>query len=235
LTASASLAPAYFDALYARDADPWNFASSDYERAKYDATMAALPTQEVSAAFEVGCSIGVLTRRLAERCASLLAIDVADAALAQARARCAGLGQVEIRRMRIPEEWPDRVFDLILLSEVLYYLSPDDVARAASRTRACLSRGGAVLLVHYILPTDYPCSGDVASEIFIANAGLIPIGLSGDRSGPRAPGEGSDALRHFHEFVPSVLACIEDGLVGVPDAVAEKVGPQELPDVFHGI
>ena len=64
---------------------------------------------------------------------------------------------------------------------------------------------------------------------------LIPIGLSGDRSRPRAPGEGSDALRHFHEFVPSVLACIEDGLVGVPDAVAEKVGPQELPDVFHGI
>jgi cyclopropane fatty-acyl-phospholipid synthase-like methyltransferase len=174
MTGRTSLPPAYFDNLYANNGDPWRFASSDYERAKYDATMAALPAPRFSAGFEVGCSIGVLTRQLADRCASLLAVDVADAALAQARARCTGLRHVTIQRMRIPTEWPDRVFDLVLLSEVLYYLSPDDIAQAASRTRACLSRLGAILLVHYILPTDYPCSGDIAAEIFIANVGLAP-------------------------------------------------------------
>ncbi len=174
VTPGASLPAAYFDALYARDADPWGFASSDYERAKYDATMAALPAGRFAAGFEVGCSIGILTHRLAERCASLLAVDVADAALAQTRARCAGLSHVEIRRMRVPNEWPDGRFDLILLSEVLYYLSPDDVARTAMRVRAGLSPDGAVLLVHYILPTDYPSSGDAATETFIANAGLMP-------------------------------------------------------------
>jgi len=170
----ASIPPAYFEALYAADPDPWGFVSSDYERAKYDATMAALPAHTFAAALEVGCSIGLLARRLARRCASLLAVDVADAALAQARARCAGLDHVEIRRLRIPQEWPDGAFDLILFSEILYYLSPDDVARTALRTRAALSPGGAVLLVHYILPTDYPCSGDTASEIFIAGAKLAP-------------------------------------------------------------
>lgn len=167
-----SLPPAYFESLYAREPDPWRFANSEYERAKYDATLAHLPRTSFSAGFEVGCSIGVLTRRLAERCASLLAVDVADAALAQARVRCAGLRHVTIRRMRVPDEWPDGAFDLIVLSEVLYYLSPDAVARVASRTRSSLAANGVAMLVHYTLPTDYPLSGDAASEIFIANAGL---------------------------------------------------------------
>lgn len=174
MTARSSLPPAYFERLYDADPDPWRFATSAYERAKYDATLAALPRPRFAAAFEVGCSIGVLTQRLAERCGCLLATDVAEAALAEARRRCAGLPDVAIRRLRIPGEWPDGVFDLVLLSEVLYYLSPDDVARAAARTRACLADDGVVLLVHYILPTDYPCSGDAAADIFIAESGLAP-------------------------------------------------------------
>jgi cyclopropane fatty-acyl-phospholipid synthase-like methyltransferase len=170
----ASLPNHYFDALYAADPDPWRFASSDYESAKYDATLAALPKACFSACFEVGCSIGVLTRRLADRCASLVAVDLADAALEQARARCAALPHVAILRLRVPDEWPAGSFDLIVFSEVLYYLSANDIAQAAARTRNSLSSGGAILLVHYILPTDYPCSGDDATEIFIANAGLTP-------------------------------------------------------------
>ncbi|MDR3535414.1 MAG: SAM-dependent methyltransferase [Acetobacteraceae bacterium] len=175
MSAQTSIPPDYFDALYAQDADPWRFASSDYERAKYAATLAALPMARCDAAFEVGCSIGVLTRQLAERCSTLLAVDVAEAALAQARRRCAGLDRVTVQRMRIPGEWPDRQFDLIVLSEVLYYLSPIDVVRTAARTQASLAPGGTVLLVHYTLPMDYPCDGNEASEIFIATSGLAVI------------------------------------------------------------
>ena len=41
-----------FEARYQRDEDPWNFASSPYEQAKYDRTLAALgrcaaPSSEV--------------------------------------------------------------------------------------------------------------------------------------------------------------------------------------------
>ena len=89
--------------------------------------------------------------------------------------RCAELDHVAIRRMQVPQEWPPGRFDLILFSEVLYYLSPADVARAARCTRGSLRQGGTVLLVHYILPTDYPCTGDVASGIFIAEMGRVPI------------------------------------------------------------
>ena len=71
----ASLPSAYFEAIYQADADPWRFATSDYEREKYAATLAALPLQAYRSGFEVGCSIGVLTSQLARRCDRLLAVD----------------------------------------------------------------------------------------------------------------------------------------------------------------
>jgi cyclopropane fatty-acyl-phospholipid synthase-like methyltransferase len=172
MSTGGSLSAAYFDALYARKNDPWCFASSSYEEAKYAATLQSLPTARFANAFEVGCSIGVLTRLLANRCARLLAVDVAEAALVQARQRCSGVHQVAFERLKVPDDWPQQTFDLIVLSEMLYYLSPEDIARTAHQSRASLRAQGSVLLVHYILPTDYPCSGDTATQIFIAEARL---------------------------------------------------------------
>lgn len=169
---------AYFEALYAADPDPWRFASSDYERRKYQATLAALPDRAWTAAFEVGCSIGVLTRLLAPRCGRLLAIDAAERPLAQARDATRDLPQVEIACRRVPEQWPDERFDLILFSEVLYFLSPDDVARTALLARASLLPGGVVALVNWTghrpdEPGGDPCSGDQAADLFIAAAGPL--------------------------------------------------------------
>jgi hypothetical protein len=73
MTSKPSLQPDYFDAIYQRDPDPWQFATSEYEAGKYRATLAALPRKHYRNGFEVGCSIGVLTRMLAERCDDLLA------------------------------------------------------------------------------------------------------------------------------------------------------------------
>jgi cyclopropane fatty-acyl-phospholipid synthase-like methyltransferase len=175
MTTRASISRAYFEELYAREEDPWRFASSAYEHEKYATTLAALPKAKYESAFEIGCSLGVLTQRLAERCESLLAVDVADAALARVRARCAGLDHVQIRQMHIPNEWPDDSFDLVVVSELLYFLTPADIMLTAARSRDCLRPGGAVVLVHYILPTDYPSTGDEAAETFIGGIGLSPI------------------------------------------------------------
>lgn len=165
-----SLPVSYFDALYERSPDPWSFETSDYERAKYAATLAALPRPRYARALEVGCSIGVLTERLAARCDALLALEPAARALERARARCRDLPHVAFRQARVPEGWPDGRFDLILLSEVVYYLAPDDVARLAARARDAILPGGHVELVHWTRTTDYPLSGDAAAEMFIAAA-----------------------------------------------------------------
>ena len=173
-----SLPPAYFDALYAREPDPWRFATSEYEQAKYAATLEALPRARFASAFEAGCSIGVLTAQLARRCDALLAVDVADAALDQARRACADQPQVRFARMQAPSEWPAGRFDLIVLSEVLYYMSREDVARTADATRASLVPGGLALLVHWTGPTNYPLTADQAAETFFARATLTPVAAS---------------------------------------------------------
>jgi SAM-dependent methyltransferase len=162
-----SLPPDYFEALYRADPDPWRFTDSDYERAKYAETLAALPRDRYARAFEAGCSIGVLTAALAPRCDSLLAVDAADTALADARARCATLPQVRLSRAVLPGDWPlGESFDLMLFSEVLYYLDARDLRRLAACTEASLAPGGDILLVHWIGETDYPLTGDAATGIF---------------------------------------------------------------------
>ena len=134
-----TLEPEYFDALYASDPDPWNFAASPYEQGKYALTIQALPKPRYHSALEVGCSIGVLTRLLASRCDTILAIDAARTPLIEAKHRCADLPSVCFEQMFVPEEWPNAVFDLILLSEVVYYLSREDVDRLAARVTRSLA------------------------------------------------------------------------------------------------
>lgn len=109
----------------------------------------------------------MLTRDLAKRCDRLLAIDAAEAPLREAKRRCADLSAVHFAKMFAPQQWPRGEFDLILLSEVIYYLSADDVRRLASRVARSLGKCGDVVLVHWTGETNYPLSGDEACDIFI--------------------------------------------------------------------
>lgn len=165
--AKKSLAPEYFEKVYAANDDPWNFASSRYEAAKYSATLDSLPKENYRSAFEIGCSIGVLTEQLAARCENLLAIDVNEKALNQAHVRCRNLPHVELRRMQIPEEFPEEKFDLILISEVGYYLNAHDWRKTFEKTVAHLEQGGNVVLIHWTPPVhDYPQTGDEVHDSF---------------------------------------------------------------------
>lgn len=164
-----SLPTEFFEAIYAHDPDPWGFAKFEYERDKYAATLAALPLPRYRAGLEVGCSIGVLTRLLATRCDRLIAVDAAEAPLPAARARNADAPWVDIRRARMPEDWPHEQFDLIVLSEVLYYFSRADLAVLAGRVRQSLRPGGDLVLVHWLPVAEppYPLTGDEAVATFL--------------------------------------------------------------------
>jgi predicted TPR repeat methyltransferase len=164
---------AVFDRLYAKSPDPWNFAGSPYERAKYGATLDALGDRMFDHVLEVGCSIGVLTRRLAPRARALLALDVAQAALDQAIERCRDLPHVAFRRAMIPAEFPDGPFDLMLFSEVLYFLDAADVTRTAVLAQTQLAPGGLVILVNWTGETNTPTTGDDAVRLFSQGAGRL--------------------------------------------------------------
>ena len=162
-----SLAPEYFEGVYNANEDPWNFTTSEYEANKYAATIAALPKNQYDSAFEIGCSIGVLTAKLAERCQMLFAVDVNDKALEQARKRCENLPNVQLAKMLIPNEFPAENFDLIVVSEVGYYLNVEDWKRAQRKIVLHLKSGGNVVLVHWThFVEDYPQTGDAVHDSF---------------------------------------------------------------------
>lgn len=157
---------AYFDAAYAWDPDPWRLSGA-YEREKYAVTLEVLPKLRYEFGLEVGCSIGILTAELTSRCELVLALDAAQAALDEAKRRCSNIANVRFERMFVPGQWPSAIFDLILLSEVIYYMDEEDVERLASRAVQALARSGDIILVHWTGETDYPLSGDEAAELFI--------------------------------------------------------------------
>lgn len=175
MTASA-LDPGYFEALYDADPDPWRFETSDYEDAKYAATLDALPRARYMGAVEVGCSVGVLTARLAPRCDALLGLDVAQAALDRAAERCRDQPQVRFALSTLPGMPPAGRFDLIMLSEVIYYFDEAGVAKLADAVKSMAEPGADVLLVHWLGPTpDYPLTGDAAVAAFEAAASWADV------------------------------------------------------------
>ena len=160
--------PAHFQRIYDASKDPWNYQSSDYEKTKRDATIAALDGRCFRSGLEVGCSIGELTHGLAACCDRLLGVDFIDDALAVARARCGNQPWVSFRNVRVPLEWPEGQFDLIVLSEALYFLSPQDSQTLTALCRRCLAPEGVVLLVNWLDKSpDDPSSGDAAAARFI--------------------------------------------------------------------
>jgi SAM-dependent methyltransferase len=169
---------AYFDQIYATCDDPWGFRSSPYERAKYARTIAALPPRRFRAGLEIGCSIGELTRLLAMHCDTIYGVDVAAAALQTARARCADLANVRFSQMQVPAQWPAGQHDLIVLSEVLYFLSRADIALVTARVRQGLAEGGVVLLVNWRGVADNPTGGDAAADAFVAAAPQLACDLT---------------------------------------------------------
>ena len=164
----ASLPTTYFDDVYRANNDPWSFETSSYERDKYAATLAALPQKRYTNGFEIGCSIGVLSEMLAQRCDKLLSVDASELPLETARKRLAAYPQVVFRQMSIPDEFPDESFDLIVLSEVGYYLSLDSLQRLRQQLLDHLTTGGHLLLVHWtpVVP-DYPLTGDQVHDQFL--------------------------------------------------------------------
>jgi SAM-dependent methyltransferase len=162
----------YFDEMYEGDADPWGFESSPYEHRKYAVTMASLPRLRYGSVFEPGCSIGVLTEMLAARCDFLLATDLVPAALDRARSRLAASSHVTFAPLAVPQEWPEGMFDLVVLSEIAYYFDAADLERLISLVMTSTGVGAQVLGVHWRGTTNYPLGGDEAHEIIDATPEL---------------------------------------------------------------
>lgn len=140
-----------FEARYRADPDPWRYESSAYEREKYRATLDACGPGPFAHALELGASIGVFSALLAPRCRALVTIDAAPTAVLAARHRLARIGGASVHALigELPAAIPHATFDLVLASEILYYLTPGAFDGTLRRLRETMARGARLVAVHW--------------------------------------------------------------------------------------
>ncbi|MEU3847667.1 PIG-L family deacetylase [Micrococcus terreus] len=165
-SADSSRAARIFDQLYRDHQDPWRYLTSWYERRKRLITMAVLPQQRYGTVVEVGSSIGVLTAELAGRAERVLALEASELAVERSRTHLAEHANVQVRQAVLPQDWEDAVpagpgVDLVVLSEVGYFLQPDELRAVLDRAEAALTLSGQLVLCHWRHPIQgWPMDGD---------------------------------------------------------------------------
>ena len=156
----------FFEEKYRASRDPWSFSSSSYELNRYDEIMQLLGNRSFNHGFEPGCSIGVLTERLAGRCRHLFAMDISPSAVALARERCAAHPGVTIAEGALPNDMPQDTFDLIVFSEIGYYFERNVLAVIRDLLTNRLARQGVLIGVHWLgVSTDHLLSGDEVQDV----------------------------------------------------------------------
>ncbi|GAA4356611.1 SAM-dependent methyltransferase [Variovorax defluvii] len=137
----------YFADLYAASDDPYGVASRWYERRKRRLLMASLPRQRYRRGYEPGCGVGALTVELAARCDQLLASDACERAVALTRQGVIGRANVRVEQHSLPGQWPhyERLFDLVVLSEMSYFLEEEALAEVARCCDRSLDADGTLV------------------------------------------------------------------------------------------
>ena len=163
----------YFEQWDSRSDDPWGHLASDYERKRYEWTIAALGGRRVGRALEVGCSLGMFTEMLAAHCDAVLGVDISEVSVTRARERLAHVPNVGFERRTLPAEMPAGPFDLIVCADVLVYWTAGELRAALRAMEDRLAPGGALLLVHYRPKVRIqPLRGDEAHDIVAADTRL---------------------------------------------------------------
>jgi trans-aconitate methyltransferase len=163
----------FFEQKYRAHPDPWSFASDAYEQRRYSVIMRYVEAGRYARAFEPGCSVGVLTEQLADRCGHVLATDIAENAVAAARQRCRATSNVTIEQGSLAGVLPAGSFDLIVVSEVGYYFDEYTLGRIAERLGRLLEPYGLLLAAHWTGHSDdHVLAGRRVHDLLDAHLGL---------------------------------------------------------------
>lgn len=144
----------YWERVFERP-DPWNYLSV-YEQVKYEQTLSLIP-DGIERALELACAEGIFTAKLAQKVGFLTATDISRRAIERASERCRECPNAEFRVLDfVGSELPPEQ-DLIVCSEVLYYMDDEKILEQVCRKIAtALKPGGCLVTAHAHIRRDEP-------------------------------------------------------------------------------
>lgn len=163
--------PGFFEHFF-DEGDPFGFDLNPEERLKFARTLEVCGGGPLGRVLELGCAVGTFTELLAPRATDVLALDVSQAAVDQVARRLRGHPNVRAVAMTIPDDFPAETFDLVVASDVLYYLPVEVLKRCLARIEDSLPRGGVFVAVHYVPRMGSVLNGDEAHDIITEHTTL---------------------------------------------------------------
>ena len=144
--------PAGFEAKFRDNVDPWNYRTSRFEAFKRRALLRACGSGSFGRALELACATGETSRVLAPRCLRLLAVDSSETAVEHARRTYGDTPRLEFRQAELPDAMPPGPFDLIVISELAYYLTQLSLRSLMHGVAEETAPGGRVVILHHLTP-----------------------------------------------------------------------------------
>lgn len=136
-----------YERWFRDDPDPWRYETDVYEARKRRATIAACGTATGRLVLELGAANGVLAADLLPLARELIAVEAVPAAAALARQRLASPARVV--EGLIPRDVPAGPYDLVIASEILYYLDADAFEATLEVLPQWVARHGRLVAVHW--------------------------------------------------------------------------------------
>lgn len=163
--------PGFFNHFF-DNGDPFGFDIHPVEQLKFRRTLEVCGEGPLGRVLELGCAVGSFTELLAPRATDVLALDGSPAAVEHVIRRLHDHPNVRGQAMTIPAEFPEGTFDLVVASDILYYLPVEDVRRCLERIEAAVAEGGAFVAVHYVPRMGSLLDGDETHDILAAHTKL---------------------------------------------------------------
>jgi SAM-dependent methyltransferase len=141
-----------FEKKFRAEIDPWDYTHSRFEHFKRLNLLRACGPVKHGRVLELGCAIGETSRRLGRISLRLLAIDGSPTALAEAVRRNPHSPHISFRYAILPGQMPRSQFDLIVVSELAYYLRQHQQKALADRMVWALAPGGMAVILNHRRP-----------------------------------------------------------------------------------
>ncbi len=139
-----------FEKVFSDDPDPWRTFSDHDEGVKRAAIRQAIGAGPHGRVLELAAGNGSNSRMIAARA---LRLDATEATAAGTRLVGSALRDHSPRarsiRLAVPARFPRTRYDVIIIAELLYYLSPLAMQRTARDVAKALRPGGQLVLAHH--------------------------------------------------------------------------------------